>query len=118
MKQYIFKNLIKWGSITRRVVKKIHWNYCLFARNVLTRKIKRKLDVDANVEILDAASLPFSDFVRCINRAKVVHTNRLHVMILAMIMEKDVYIYATSYGKLESVLRSYGLTHKVRIGNV
>ncbi|MGQ0688361.1 MAG: polysaccharide pyruvyl transferase family protein [Limnobacter sp.] len=114
----IFKNLIKWNSIIKRVVKKIHWNYCLFVRTILTRKIKRKLDVNASVEIVDAASLHFRDFVRCINRAKVVHTNRLHVMILALIMEKEIHIYETSYGKLESILHSYKLTHKVRAGNV
>ena len=44
-----------------------------------------------------------SVFYDIIRQAKEVHTDRLHVMLMAAMLGKRVIAYATSYGKLESV---------------
>jgi exopolysaccharide biosynthesis predicted pyruvyltransferase EpsI len=51
----------------------------------------------------DASLMSFEKFVECINRAGQVHTDRLHCMILASLLGKEVYAYSTAYGKLEGV---------------
>ena len=53
--------------------------------------------------VSDVASLNFDMFVQGVQRAKVVHTDRLHVMILACLLGKKVFAYGTAYRKLETV---------------
>jgi exopolysaccharide biosynthesis predicted pyruvyltransferase EpsI len=45
----------------------------------------------------------FDDYVETIRRAKEVHTDRLHVMILGAMLGKKIYGYPTLYGKLENI---------------
>ena len=40
-----------------------------------------------------------------IRGARNVHTDRLHVMLIAVMLGKKVYAYPTSHGKLEGVQR-------------
>jgi exopolysaccharide biosynthesis predicted pyruvyltransferase EpsI len=51
----------------------------------------------------DASSMDFQSFVECVRSASVVHTDRLHCMILAVLLGKKVFAYPTSYRKLEAV---------------
>ncbi len=51
----------------------------------------------------DASVMSFQSFVECISRAAQVHTDRLHCMILAVLLGKEVFAYPTAYLKLESV---------------
>ena len=51
----------------------------------------------------DASLMSFQKYVECINRADQVHTDRLHCMILASLLGKEIYAYSTAYGKLEGV---------------
>ena len=51
----------------------------------------------------DAPMMSFESFVECVRRASQVHTDRLHCMILAVLLGKEVFAYPTAYGKLEAV---------------
>jgi exopolysaccharide biosynthesis predicted pyruvyltransferase EpsI len=51
----------------------------------------------------DAPLMSFHSFVECVSRAGQVHTDRLHCMILALLLGKKVFAYPTAYGKLEAV---------------
>ena len=53
----------------------------------------------------DAPALSFESFVEFVQRASQVHTDRLHCMILSVLLGKDVYAYPTAYGKLEAVYK-------------
>jgi exopolysaccharide biosynthesis predicted pyruvyltransferase EpsI len=47
--------------------------------------------------------MAFEDYVETLKRAKEVHTDRLHVMILGAMQGKKIYGYPTSYGKLNNI---------------
>jgi exopolysaccharide biosynthesis predicted pyruvyltransferase EpsI len=51
----------------------------------------------------DVSSQRFGVFVETIRAARIVHTDRLHVMLLAAILGKKVLAYPTANGKLEGV---------------
>lgn len=51
----------------------------------------------------DVSKQRFEVFVESIRAAYEVHTDRLHVMLLAVMLGKKVHAYPTSHGKLEGV---------------
>jgi len=51
----------------------------------------------------DIWRMAFDDYVETIRRAKEIHTDRLHVMILGAMLGKRIYGYPTSYGKLNNI---------------
>jgi exopolysaccharide biosynthesis predicted pyruvyltransferase EpsI len=51
----------------------------------------------------DIYRMSFDDYVETIRRAKEVHTDRLHVMLLGAMLGKKIYAYPTSFGKLDNV---------------
>ena len=51
----------------------------------------------------DVSKQRFEVFVETIRAAREVHTDRLHVMLLATMLGKKVYAYPTAHGKLEGV---------------
>ena len=51
----------------------------------------------------DVSQMSFQSFVEYIGRAAQVHTDRLHCMIMAVLLGKEVFAYPTAYPKLESV---------------
>ena len=51
----------------------------------------------------DAPLMSFEAFVETVRRASQVHTDRLHCMILALLLGKEVFAYPTAYAKLEGV---------------
>lgn len=63
----------------------------------------------------DASLMSFQKFVECISRAGQVHTDRLHCMILAVLLGKEVFAYSTAYGKLEGIyehsIKSWAKVH-------
>jgi exopolysaccharide biosynthesis predicted pyruvyltransferase EpsI len=69
------------------------------------QKIVKSLNFDIKVKIRDAAKDSFEVFVETIRRSIEVHTDRLHVMLLAVMLGKPVFAYSTCYGKLESVYK-------------
>ncbi|PKN16003.1 MAG: hypothetical protein CVU66_02550 [Deltaproteobacteria bacterium HGW-Deltaproteobacteria-23] len=73
---------------------------------------KRKLEraayiIDGRLPVIirDVSLMNFDMFLDMLIRARHVHTDRLHVMICAALLQKKVYVYPTSYGKLEAVFR-------------
>ena len=56
-------------------------------------------------KIIDASALDFESFVETIRCASEVHTDRLHCMLLAVMLGKPTYAYPTSYGKLETIYK-------------
>jgi exopolysaccharide biosynthesis predicted pyruvyltransferase EpsI len=51
----------------------------------------------------DVCLRSFDSFVEKVSQASVIHTDRLHTMILAAILEKEIVAYQTAYSKLEQV---------------
>ncbi len=84
-----FKKLTHWGRKRARL-----------RRSKLARKISDQELVFKEVNI---ANLDFNSYVDAIRCSRDVHTDRLHVMLLAVMLGKPVFAYETSYQKLESV---------------
>lgn len=65
----------------------------------------------------DAPLMSFEAFVETVRRAGQVHTDRLHCMILAVLLGKEVFAYPTAYAKLEGVyehsIKSWTTVHFV-----
>jgi exopolysaccharide biosynthesis predicted pyruvyltransferase EpsI len=53
----------------------------------------------------DVSRERFEVFVETIRAARAVHTDRLHVMLLATLLSKKVFAYPTAHAKLEAVYR-------------
>jgi exopolysaccharide biosynthesis predicted pyruvyltransferase EpsI len=51
----------------------------------------------------DAPLMSFESFVESVRRASQVHTDRLHCMIMALLLGKPTFAYPTAYSKLEDV---------------
>jgi exopolysaccharide biosynthesis predicted pyruvyltransferase EpsI len=67
------------------------------------RDSKREAAVAVVVD--DVSGQRFEIFVETVRAARVVHTDRLHVMLLAALLGKRVFAYPTSHAKLEGVYR-------------
>jgi exopolysaccharide biosynthesis predicted pyruvyltransferase EpsI len=74
------------------------------------RSMERRLELVKRIAgsaqplvVRDAPLVDFQSFVECVRRASQVHTDRLHCMILAVLLNKEVFAYPTAYGKLEAV---------------
>ncbi|HSW02889.1 MAG TPA: polysaccharide pyruvyl transferase family protein [Sedimentisphaerales bacterium] len=55
------------------------------------------------LRICDASQEIFECFLENIRSASEVHTDRLHCMLLAAMLDKPTFAYPTAYGKLEAV---------------
>jgi exopolysaccharide biosynthesis predicted pyruvyltransferase EpsI len=68
-------------------------------------------DLGLPIREADVSSFNPGIFVEAVRRAAVVHTDRLHTMLLAAMLDKEIVAYPTAYGKLEGVaaqsLRGY-----------
>ncbi len=53
----------------------------------------------------DVSRQRFEVFVETIRAARTVHTDRLHVMLLAAMLRKKIFAYPTAHAKLEGVYR-------------
>ena len=76
------------------------------AANVRSRKLShaaRSLGHPLPLMRVDVSKQRFELFVETIRAASEVHTDRLHVMLLAVMLGKKVHAYPTSHGKLEGV---------------
>ncbi len=68
-----------------------------------SKRVARSLLGSPRIHIEDVSKNNFEYFVDRIRRASVVHTNRLHGMILAVLLGKPVVAYPTTFRKLEDV---------------
>ena len=87
-------------SMIRR---KIEWRDHFRKRMKKLEAIAASLPKGERSRVHDVSSANPSVFFDTIRQAKEVHTDRLHVMLMAAMLGKPVVAYATSYGKLESV---------------
>ncbi|HON92319.1 MAG TPA: polysaccharide pyruvyl transferase family protein [Sedimentisphaerales bacterium] len=55
------------------------------------------------LKVCDASLWVFECFLEIVRSASEVHTDRLHCMLLAVMLGKPTFAYPTAYGKLESV---------------
>jgi exopolysaccharide biosynthesis predicted pyruvyltransferase EpsI len=81
-----------WGAASRRS----------YARR-RTREIARGLAGDLPVRVKDIPRACFDHFLEIVRGAKEVHTDRLHAMIVSVMLGKTVFAYETLDGKLEAV---------------
>ena len=70
----------------------------------------------------DAPLMSFQSFIECVARASQVHTDRLHCMIISLLLGKEVFAYPTAFGKLEGVyahsIQSWAKVHFVKLPTV
>jgi len=82
--------------------------------------VKKISGANENILEQDASLMSFELFVECVQRASEVHTDRLHCMILALLLGKEVFAYPTGYSKLEGVyehsVKSWASVRFVREG--
>jgi exopolysaccharide biosynthesis predicted pyruvyltransferase EpsI len=72
------------------------------------RMIDRALNchpVSEEFVVKDVANLTLPQFIEYVRFAKIVHTDRLHCMIFAAMLNKPVVAYGTCFNKLEAVYR-------------
>ncbi len=55
------------------------------------------------VRVCDASRDIFEHFLEIVRSAAEVHTDRLHCMLLAVMLGKPTFAYQTAYGKLEAI---------------
>ncbi len=79
-------------------------------RRICRQSLARRLELvrsrtgkGQSLVVRDAPLDDFESFVECVRRAGQVHTDRLHCMVLAALLDKEVFAYPTAYGKLDAV---------------
>jgi len=55
------------------------------------------------LKVCDASQCSFEYFIDLVRSASEVHTDRLHCLMLAVMLGKPTFAYPTAYGKLEAV---------------
>ncbi|NLH44240.1 MAG: polysaccharide pyruvyl transferase family protein [Planctomycetes bacterium] len=85
--------------VTRRIRGRGARNHHQERINMVTRYTRRT----EPLRICDASQEIFECFLENIRSASEVHTDRLHCMLLAAMLDKPTFAYPTAYGKLEAV---------------
>lgn len=90
--------------LPNRVLKRRKARAAFFGRRA-ERHSFIKSTIEREIEILwrDVSLMDFRSFVHTVQKADAVHTDRLHCMIISVLLNKKTYAYGTSYGKLESI---------------
>jgi len=65
--------------------------------------VKKTAQSSLPLIVEDVSMMSFYSFVEYVSRADQVHTDRLHCMIMALLLGKEVFAYPTRYDKLEGV---------------
>jgi len=88
-------------------ISSVSFRYQQHRRNEFHQKrlkaIKQTVGPNSPILERDAAAMGFQIFVESVRRASQVHTDRLHCMIMALLLGKEVFAYPTAYAKLEAV---------------
>jgi exopolysaccharide biosynthesis predicted pyruvyltransferase EpsI len=94
------------GPLPSRVRRAVMW---MRACVVQSRKIevarRRNAGTGVPIRCHDVSRARFEAYVEAVRAARIVHTDRLHVMLLAAMLGKKVFAYPTSHSKLEGVYR-------------
>jgi len=75
------------------------------SRNRKLKLVEKLSEKKSPVVENDVSRQRFEVFVEVVRAARTVHTDRLHVMLLAVMLGKKVFAYPTSHSKLEGVYR-------------
>lgn len=86
-----------------RVARHLRWRLATGNRRRNIAAAAKRATAETPLRACDASGLDFASFVETVRRAKEVHTDRLHCLLLAVMLDKPAFAYPTSYGKLEAV---------------
>jgi exopolysaccharide biosynthesis predicted pyruvyltransferase EpsI len=109
---YSFRSDHEANGIKSKFNENKYITYAQSIRTKITNKKKREEKIslaDKHCQhgikklIQDASLANFEVFLDLILRAREVHTDRLHIMICAALLNKKIFAYSTNYGKLEAV---------------
>lgn len=89
------QNFIEWGKF--RLIK---YQLKKYLARVAPRATNSK-----SVVLEDISYLPYDEFIFKVQNASEVHTDRLHVGILAALLYKPVYLYDTKHHKVSAVYK-------------
>ncbi len=78
-----------------------HWRVGARRRKIALAERHRRSRLP--LKVCDAAEFPLDYFIEIVRAAAEVHTDRLHAMLLAVMLGKTTFAYPTAYGKLEAV---------------
>ena len=93
-----FKPLIP-ARIKRRLNQKVKRSYKKTKIDIVRDRTTEEMPLKA----YDVSAYDFESFVETVRRSYEVHTDRLHCLILAVLLGKRAFAYPTSYGKLETI---------------
>jgi exopolysaccharide biosynthesis predicted pyruvyltransferase EpsI len=78
-----------------------YWKRANYRKRIA--QVVRCTHVTKPLRICDIALCSFQFFLETVRCAAEVHTDRLHCMLLAAMLDKPTFAYPTAYGKLEAV---------------
>jgi len=87
------------GRVIGRLERRSKANYLARKINMVRERATQQIPL----RVGDVSGYDFESFVETIRRSKEVHTDRLHCLLLAVMLGKPSFAYPTSYGKLEAV---------------
>lgn len=94
----LIASLLPW-HVTKKITE-------IFNSRIVKNRIKKIISQSGSKEklkICDPTEASMEDFMKIINDASEVHTDRLHVMIVSILLNKKTCIYRTAYDKLETI---------------
>jgi len=98
---------VPWGRWTglmpAYVQKKVEGHGRRVCRQSKIDHVVRRTRSTRPLRICDVSNYPFPYFLETIRSAQEVHTDRLHVMLMAAMLGKPTFAYTTAFGKLEAV---------------
>ena len=99
--QFILVNL---NHPPRNFVEKIKFH---FIQRTLRHTLQKPMSsrTEADTRMVDISYLPYDKFISKVQHAAEVHTDRLHVGILAALLNKPVYLYDTKHHKVSAVYK-------------
>jgi exopolysaccharide biosynthesis predicted pyruvyltransferase EpsI len=89
--------------LPRRLRRYLERRACYHSQKMKILSVMKYADSRRAVKASDISHFDFDSFVDAVCHATEVHTDRLHTMLLAVLFDKRVFAYSTSYGKLEAV---------------
>jgi exopolysaccharide biosynthesis predicted pyruvyltransferase EpsI len=91
------------GCLPTRLANRLNRSLLQRSRRRKIAAAKGKVPCGTRFVEWDVSETSFDVFMEVVRSSSIVHTDRLHVMLLAAMLGKPVVAYETSYGKLEAV---------------
>jgi len=99
--------LLEWlrRSIPGRVFKRLSRALTAMTKRQKIRRATSAVDGEVEILVRDVSREDLETCARLVRTASEVHTDRLHIMLLAAMLGKPVVAYPTSHQKLETVYK-------------